>query len=251
MATILIRRLALLSAFDTSSYRCGLQTKERHPIHLVFTKLLPVSPPPGSPDPVPHPSLSSSFISIRIPLNAFHPILTFLLPHLFSAMASKLSSDTVDILSCSRCSRQYTSYSAYARHQKSHDHNRFYSCDICNLKFSRSDVLRRHKLVHGETNRNNRQRSIRACDNCRQSKIRCNNGDPCHHCIKSGKKCSYLMKSIRPSVQGFPVNSEGVTYNLPSSTGANAPLLQDNTSLPPSQASKSSDKKAIVTYDNC
>lgn len=115
----------------------------------------------------------------------------------------------MESLSCSQCSRQYASYSAYNRHRKTHDRTRWHSCDVCNLQFSRSDVLRRHKQIHGETDGGNsvRQRSIRACDECRRGKIRCDNGNPCRNCLKAGKACAYRMKSTRPSVRDFPKRS--------------------------------------------
>ncbi|GAD93872.1 hypothetical protein MYCGRDRAFT_106793 [Paecilomyces variotii No. 5] len=152
-------------------------------------------------------------------------------------------SDTTEVLSCTQCSRHYTSYSAYTRHLKSHDRNRWYSCDICNLQFSRSDVLRRHKQVHGEVNRDGRQRAIRACDECRQSKIRCNSGNPCNYCLKSGKNCSYLMKSTRPSVQSFPTNRAGTNQTPAASIGADVSPSKDDApspSPPPSQPSQTS-----------
>lgn len=142
------------------------------------------------------------------------------------------------LFSCNQCSRQYMSYSAYLRHEKSHDRNRWHYCETCNLSFSRVDVLRRHEQIHSNTNRNgDRQRSVRACDGRRSNKVRCNGARPCHHCLQGGKKCSYLMKSSRPSAQGFAENSPDATYD-PFVAEGGIPPAQGTPLLSPSTRSK-------------
>lgn len=145
----------------------------------------------------------------------------------------------MESLSCSQCSRQYASYSAYNRHRKTHDRTRWHSCDICDLQFSRSDVLHRHKQIHGESSNGSntvRQRSIRACDECRRGKIRCDNGNPCRSCLKAGKACAYRMKSTRPSVRDFPKRS-----------AANKSRSEAATSATVTTASSSSQNESLIS----
>ncbi|BCS20883.1 Zn(II)2Cys6 transcription factor domain-containing protein [Aspergillus puulaauensis] len=145
----------------------------------------------------------------------------------------------MESLSCSQCSRQYASYSAYNRHRKTHDRTRWHSCDICDLQFSRSDVLHRHKQIHGESSGGSnsvRQRSIRACDECRRGKIRCDNGNPCRNCLKAGKACAYRMKSTRPSVRDFPKRS-----------AANKSRSEAATSATVTTASSSSQNESLIS----
>ncbi|KAJ6145748.1 hypothetical protein N7470_009643 [Penicillium chermesinum] len=112
-----------------------------------------------------------------------------------------------DITVCDECGRQYTSRPAYLRHRKTHDPSKWYQCPVCRLKFPRMDVLNRHQKLHGDdgaiTARDRRKRAVRACDECKKSKTRCDAARPCSACRMTDKKCSFLVKATRPSVRAM------------------------------------------------
>ncbi|ODV79413.1 uncharacterized protein CANTADRAFT_50927 [Suhomyces tanzawaensis NRRL Y-17324] len=54
-----------------------------------------------------------------------------------------------------------------------------------------------------------RKRVARACDNCRQKKVKCDGKQPCIHCTVYSYKCTYDQPNIRnKKVSGFPVPAQ-------------------------------------------
>ncbi|KAK6874944.1 Activator of stress genes protein 1 [Candida tropicalis] len=65
-------------------------------------------------------------------------------------------------------------------------------------------------------NGNKRRRVIRACDTCRQKKVKCDGKQPCIHCKVYSYKCTYDQPNIRRKKNsGIPVPSQPSPAILP------------------------------------
>ncbi|KAI0161450.1 hypothetical protein GGR57DRAFT_498956 [Xylariaceae sp. FL1272] len=125
-----------------------------------------------------------------------------------ASMASKSFECTV-----SGCNKVFRRKEHLTRHMKTHDKQLQYACHICGKRYARSDVLKRHVEFHPQYYKP--KRSFAACNKCRESKTRCDEGDPCTPCSRKSIEC------VRPSLEPIPAHVLAAPY--PSNTDP-APL---------------------------
>ncbi|KAL4770845.1 hypothetical protein BDW60DRAFT_223707 [Aspergillus nidulans var. acristatus] len=86
------------------------------------------------------------------------------------------------------CTASYQQRSHLSRHEAQHYRRQAFQCSVCRKPFGRSDTLRRHmKKIHGAKDLASR---MTACTNCRDRKLRCQEGPPCTECRRRGIDCS-------------------------------------------------------------
>ncbi|KAJ7720852.1 hypothetical protein DFH07DRAFT_760681 [Mycena maculata] len=93
---------------------------------------------------------------------------------------------------CSLCSAKFTRMTHLNRHLRSHANERLHRCNasrIClSSKFTRSDLLTRHKRTCGQSVARSRRKS---CEACAESKIKCDLQYPCTKCTSRGRECVF------------------------------------------------------------
>lgn len=132
------------------------------------------------------------------------------------------ASDHQPKYSCLQCEKQYRRPEHLKRHQASHLSSvRPHRCALCQASFQRSDLLRRHeRTCTGTTLKSGSSR--RACDQCVRSKKACNSLQPCLHCQRRQRDCTYGS-----SGHGSETNRTARSY-----AHAKDPILeQDSTAL--------------------
>ncbi|PSR80198.1 hypothetical protein BD289DRAFT_491001 [Coniella lustricola] len=88
------------------------------------------------------------------------------------------------------CNKTFRRREHLNRHARSHDATpAAHKCFICDRSFVRKDILHRHVLQHNVPPDDNPKRIQRACESCRQRKIRCDADDPCSACQASNVAC--------------------------------------------------------------
>lgn len=112
-----------------------------------------------------------------------------------------------------------------------------YSCAQCALRFSRTDLLRRHELSHhaldpqdtvqgrGASERSQpphkRQRTKVACDNCNSKKLKCDSDRPCGRCRARNTECTSsnekpVSRVVTVETNAPPLLQQANSYELPS-----------------------------------
>ncbi|KAI1075200.1 fungal-specific transcription factor domain-containing protein [Whalleya microplaca] len=85
------------------------------------------------------------------------------------------------------CAKVFVRREHLTRHLKSHGSNPEYACHICERKFARSDVLKRHVDFHPQYAKT--KRTPVACKSCHDTKLRCDGNTPCGSCIRKSIHC--------------------------------------------------------------
>lgn len=103
------------------------------------------------------------------------------------------------------CNKTFRRREHLNRHARSHDATpAVHKCFICDRSFVRKDILHRHVLQHNVPPDDNPKRTQRACESCRQRKIRCDANDPCSACQASNVACVRRSLSMRSrSIRGL------------------------------------------------
>lgn len=92
----------------------------------------------------------------------------------------------------SGCNSSYARIEHLERHNRTHTGLK-YICEVCSKGFGRSDVLRRHKKIHGraEDGGKGSKRALKACQACSSSKLKCDGEPTCKRCSEAGILCVY------------------------------------------------------------
>ena len=110
-------------------------------------------------------------------------------------------------LQCSTCRKTYNTQASLTRHAHNHREAPRHVCNICDVSFSRRDLLRRHRRIHERAAEDQeaeapRIRAHTACLGCRQARVKCVN-DPgshaCNACQKASRPCSLSSDPRRVS----------------------------------------------------
>lgn len=114
----------------------------------------------------------------------------------------------VQIFACSECGKTYGSRGALNRHANTHNGKVRFLCHICDTVYHRKDLLNRHyKTVHSSNDGSGRNqmlnariRCVKACECCRERRIKCSGGNPCDSCVQKALDCTFSRGSKRFSV---------------------------------------------------
>ena len=110
-------------------------------------------------------------------------------------------------LQCSTCGKTYNTQASLTRHAHNHREAPRHVCNICDVSFSRRDLLRRHRRIHERAAEDQeagapRIRAHTACLGCRQARVKCVNDpgrDACNACKKASRPCSLSSEPRRVS----------------------------------------------------
>ncbi|KAJ7206349.1 hypothetical protein GGX14DRAFT_457636 [Mycena pura] len=108
---------------------------------------------------------------------------------------------------CYLCPAKFTRTTHLDRHLRSHANERPHRCSLCKkAEFTRSDLLTRHKRTCGQNAKRSRRKS---CEACAESKIKCNQQQPCAKCTFRGRECVFLNDPEASRNRERSLNSEG------------------------------------------
>ncbi|RLV90094.1 Activator of stress protein [Spathaspora sp. JA1] len=95
-----------------------------------------------------------------------------------------------------------------------------------------------------------RRRVTRACDNCRQKKVKCDGKQPCIHCTVYSYKCSYDQPNIRNKRNsGIPAPAQPNLAVLQAAAAAAAAAASGNNTTPtPNEASMEGNDSGVLLY---
>ncbi|KAF2752237.1 hypothetical protein M011DRAFT_473482 [Sporormia fimetaria CBS 119925] len=155
---------------------------------------------------------------------------------------------------CTYCGRRFSRDEHLNRHLRIHTNVKPFRCGDCLAEFNRKDLLSRHmKNTHQSggpddsgvytTKSAGSQRTAKACEACRKSKIKCCREDttdtPCRSCAKKGIECAtrkYLREQTKqPSQMGTQPGDSRETSVVPSlsSTSPTPEPESDEVDTPP------------------
>ncbi|TBU37712.1 hypothetical protein BD309DRAFT_594197 [Dichomitus squalens] len=118
---------------------------------------------------------------------------------------------------CPLCPARFTRTTHLNRHLKTHSNERLHECDRCHAQFTRSDLLTRHKRTCADSSANRSRR--KSCQNCADSKVKCDLGRPCTKCKARGRECVYLnTPGIGSNTEACANNSQDVASSPEVST---------------------------------
>ncbi|OJJ95207.1 hypothetical protein ASPACDRAFT_47952 [Aspergillus aculeatus ATCC 16872] len=123
----------------------------------------------------------------------------------------------LESFSCSHpgCGRSYRRKEHLTRHTASHLQPSAAACPFCDKTFSRNDTLRHHVRHNHHDKKLNSSRALKACDNCRSRRTRCDGSAPCTPCQQRGMQCSLQChQTIRPELES--------DFNIPKHSSASA-----------------------------
>lgn len=115
---------------------------------------------------------------------------------------------------CPLCPAKFTRTTHLNRHLRTHSNERMHECDRCHSQFTRSDLLSRHKRNCGDSSPKQRSRR-KSCQACAESKIKCDQQQPCSKCSSRGRECVYpaapssSRKSKKSTQDGSSASREG------------------------------------------
>ncbi|KAI1328565.1 hypothetical protein F5Y16DRAFT_151047 [Xylariaceae sp. FL0255] len=101
------------------------------------------------------------------------------------------------------------------RHQKSHNTELPYVCNICGRRYARSDVLKRHVEFHPQYYKP--RRNFVACVRCRESKTRCDDKTTCMACHRKSVEC------VRPEPEPHVIVGDSTSKAFPDLSAPAAP----------------------------
>ncbi|KAI8994091.1 fungal-specific transcription factor domain-containing protein [Trametes punicea] len=101
---------------------------------------------------------------------------------------------------------------------------RLHECDRCHAQFTRSDLLTRHRRTCCDSSLTNRSRR-KSCQNCADSKVKCDLQRPCSRCKTRNRDCVYVNFTSTVSEEGSQTQNEGS-----SSSGSSPRALLDSPS---------------------
>ena len=80
-----------------------------------------------------------------------------------------------------------------------------FTCQKCGESFRRRDVLRRHETRYCPegSHASQRTRTRRACDGCRERKLKCNGARPCRKCASQSRDCTYRSQNSITTASGL------------------------------------------------
>ncbi|KAI1337666.1 hypothetical protein F5Y15DRAFT_150521 [Xylariaceae sp. FL0016] len=90
------------------------------------------------------------------------------------------------------CSKKFRRKEHLTRHAKTHASSLEYACHICGRRYARSDVLKRHVDAHPQYSNTNR--GFVACEQCHDSKTKCDESTPCTSCSRRSLRCSRVAE---------------------------------------------------------
>lgn len=124
------------------------------------------------------------------------------------------------MFTCQVCDKAYASQNSLKRHLNNHSlQQNGYRCPLCDLTFSRRDLMLRHQTIHGSAPRAVRRRCHTACKQCRLSHEKCNGEDPCAVCRARNQPCTYRPRTGRVSQPGSNITNAATDSTAPSADG--------------------------------
>ncbi|KAI0785551.1 hypothetical protein C8Q75DRAFT_809151 [Abortiporus biennis] len=108
---------------------------------------------------------------------------------------------------CPLCPAKFTRTTHLNRHLRTHSNERMHECERCHAQFTRSDLLARHKRNCGESSSVHRSRR-KSCQACAESKVKCDQQQPCSKCRTRGRECIYRVTSS----SGYPASQPGSSF---------------------------------------
>ncbi|KAH8107837.1 fungal-specific transcription factor domain-containing protein [Cristinia sonorae] len=109
---------------------------------------------------------------------------------------------------CPLCPAKFTRTTHLNRHLRTHSNERTHVCERCQSQFTRSDLLARHKRNCGDSSTAHRSRR-KSCQACADSKIRCDQQQPCSKCQSRGRECVYrITKTSTGSTKSIKTRRE-------------------------------------------
>ncbi|KAI0069899.1 hypothetical protein K474DRAFT_1609674 [Panus rudis PR-1116 ss-1] len=121
---------------------------------------------------------------------------------------------------CPLCPARFTRTTHLNRHLRTHSNERMHTCDKCHAQFTRSDLLSRHKRSCGDAISGTRSRR-KSCQACADSKVRCDQQQPCSRCQSKGRECVYNAAPARPRAKA--------ARNIASTSAQTLQVQQDHT----------------------
>ncbi|KAF2429686.1 hypothetical protein EJ08DRAFT_272449 [Tothia fuscella] len=110
-------------------------------------------------------------------------------------------------LACQTCGDKFSRADHLMRHVSSaHSAIRPFACAICRKSFTRKDVYSRHLRIHSPNARRALHRTIigrtrRACLNCANAKVHCDESELCEYCRVRGLRCSRMVSGRDESLE--------------------------------------------------
>ncbi|KAI9068398.1 hypothetical protein FKP32DRAFT_1608961 [Trametes sanguinea] len=125
---------------------------------------------------------------------------------------------------CPLCPAKFTRTTHLNRHLKTHTNERLHECDRCHAQFTRSDLLTRHKRTCCDSALANRSRR-KSCQNCADSKVKCDLQRPCSRCKARNRDCIYVNSASAILEEGRRSQED-----VSSSAGSSPPTMIDSAS---------------------
>lgn len=123
-------------------------------------------------------------------------------------------------------------------------------CSVCHVVFRRHDLLSRHIKMHSQSGSGRgtlgrtRLRSHSACDNCRNSRVKCSGRSPCDQCDKINRNCSFsadrsrlsadsgMQRTVTYAAQPTTLTSHSCEIEVGSVALSYTPMLSEGRNVP-------------------